>query len=83
VPALVYTAGFDVLRDEARIYADRLKAAGTRVTYREFPELIHGFVCMTAVRAALAATNAIANDIRRELEAPLRHESIARKAAST
>jgi len=68
VPALIYTAGFDVLRDEARIYADRLKAAGTRVEYREFSHLIHGFVCMTAIRPALAATNAIAADIRRELE---------------
>jgi acetyl esterase len=79
----VYTAGFDVLRDEARIYADRLAAAGTRVAYREFPDLIHGFVCMTAVRAALAATSTIATDIRRELEAPLRHGSTAREAAST
>lgn len=67
VPALVYTAGFDVLRDEAQIYADRLKAAGTRVTYREFPGLIHGFILMTAIRAALAAVNTIAADIRREL----------------
>lgn len=71
VPALVYTAGFDLLRDEARIYADRLKAAGTPVVYREFPGLIHGFVLMTAVRSALAATNAIAADIRRELERPV------------
>lgn len=69
VPALIYTAGFDVLRDEARIYAERLQAAGTRVTYREFPNLIHGFVLMTAVRSARDATDAIAADIRRELAA--------------
>jgi acetyl esterase len=69
VPALVYTAGFDVLRDEAQIYARRLQAAGTRVTHREFPGFIHGFVLMTVVRSALAATNVIAADIRRELEA--------------
>ncbi len=68
VPALIYTAGFDVLRDEAQIYADRLKAAGTRVTYREFPTLIHGFALMTAVSSALAAINAIATDIRQELD---------------
>ena len=83
VPALIYTAGFDVLSDEARSYADRLKAAGTRVTYREFPNLIHGFVCMTAIRSALAATDAIAADIRRELEASPRHELPAREAASS
>jgi acetyl esterase len=69
VPALVYTAGFDVLRDEAQIYANRLQAAGTRVTYREFPGLIHGFALMTVVRSALAATHTIAADIRRELGA--------------
>ncbi len=67
VPALIYTAGFDVLRGEARNYADRLQAAGTRISYREFPNLIHGFVLMTAVRTALDATNTIAADIRREL----------------
>jgi acetyl esterase len=83
VPALIYTAGFDVLRDEARVYADRLKAAGTRVAYREFPNLIHGFVCMTAIRSALAATDAIAADIRSEFEASPRHELPAREAAST
>jgi acetyl esterase len=83
VPALVYTAGFDVLRDEARSYADRLKAAGTRVAYRDFPNLIHGFVCMTAIRSARTATDAIAADIRRELEASPHHEIPAREGAST
>lgn len=83
VPALIYTAGFDVLRDEAQSYADRLKAAGTRVAYREFPNLIHGFVLMSAIRPALDATDAIAADIRRELEASLRPELAGREAAST
>ena len=67
VPALIYTAGFDVLRDEGLAYAERLKSAGTRVTYREFSDAIHGFVCMTAVNPALDATNEIAADIAREL----------------
>jgi acetyl esterase len=70
VPALVYTAGFDVLRDEGKAYADRLERAGTRVSYTEFPHLIHGFVCMTAVTSALLATDAIAADIGRELWSP-------------
>jgi acetyl esterase len=82
VPALIYTAGFDVLRDEARSYADRLQAAGTRVAYREFPNLIHGFVLMTALRSALVATNAIAADIRRELDVSPRRELLAGEAAS-
>jgi acetyl esterase len=40
-PALVLTAGCDVLRDEGRAYADRLGALGVEVEYRLEPELIH------------------------------------------
>lgn len=68
-PALIYTAGFDMLRDEARDYADRLKAAGTRVAYHEFPDLIHGFVCSSVFPAAMAAIETIAADVRREFAA--------------
>ena len=45
-PALVFTAGFDPLRDEGRAYADRLAAAGVKTIHREFDSLIHGFVGM-------------------------------------
>ncbi|HVW29129.1 MAG TPA: alpha/beta hydrolase [Polyangiaceae bacterium] len=69
VPALIYTAGFDVLRDEGYAYAERLKGAGTRVAYREFSDAIHGFVCMSAVTPALDAVNEIARDVGRELGA--------------
>jgi acetyl esterase len=70
VPALVYTAGFDVLRDEGKAYAERLEHAGTRVAYSELPHLVHGFACMTAVKSALQATNDIARDIGGELSKP-------------
>ena len=57
-PALVVTAGFDVLRDEVDAYADALADAGTRVERLRFPSLAHGFVSMTGIsrasRAALA-----------------------------
>ncbi len=68
VPALVYTAGFDPLRDEGQAYAERLRAAGTRVMQREFPGLVHGFVGMThASRACRRTAEEVAVDVGREL----------------
>ncbi len=42
-PAHVYTAGFDVLRDEGRAYAARLMAAGVPTKDVCFNSLVHGF----------------------------------------
>lgn len=68
VPALVYTSGFDPLRDEGRAYAERLRQAGMRVQHHEFAELLHGFMLMrVASRAAGAAAEKVALDVSREL----------------
>ena len=48
-PALVLTAGFDPLRDEGRMYADKLSAAGTPAQYICFERQIHGFITMSRV----------------------------------
>jgi len=40
-PAVIITAEFDVLRDEAFLYSKRLSASGVPVTYRCFPGQIH------------------------------------------
>lgn len=67
-PALIYTAGNDILRDEGRAYAERLREAGVSVAYREFESLIHGFNVMTgASEAARRAVEEIARETGRWL----------------
>ena len=43
-PAFVLTAGYDPLVDEGRAYADALAKAGVEVAYREYADMVHGFV---------------------------------------
>jgi acetyl esterase len=67
-PALIFTAGFDIVRDEGALYADKLRAAGVRVAYRNFDSLIHGFVGMRGVlQAAARAMDDIVAGLRHEL----------------
>jgi acetyl esterase len=64
-PAIVVTAGFDVLRDEGEAYAEALRQAGTQVRAWREPELIHGFMnCASVSPAALAAVRRIAAELR-------------------
>ena len=57
-PAHVMTAGFDPLLDEGRAYAERLAKEGTPVAYREYGDMVHGFITMGRIldtaNAALA-----------------------------
>jgi acetyl esterase len=48
-PAFILTAGYDPLVDEGRAYAERLTAAGVEVTYREYGDMVHGFVLFGGV----------------------------------
>ena len=48
-PAYVLTAGFDPLLDEGRAYADKLSSAGVEVEYREYADMIHGFILFGGV----------------------------------
>jgi len=68
-PALVVTAGFDVLRDDGRAYADALAAAGVPVTYRCYDDMMHGFHAMLVLDDAAAAADAIAIEVGRMLAA--------------
>jgi acetyl esterase len=57
-PAFVLTAGYDPLVDEGRAYAEALSKAGVEATYREYADMVHGFVLFGGVvdsaNAALA-----------------------------
>src|SRR5262245_13604189 len=67
-PALVYTAGFDPLRDEGHAYAERLSAAGVKTIHREFDSLIHGFAAMRGtLQAAARALDEMTAGLRHEL----------------
>lgn len=71
-PATVVTAGFDPLRDDGALYADRLEACGVPATLRNYDDVIHGFFGMVAepvdLDRAHEAHADVADDLRDALE---------------
>jgi acetyl esterase len=65
-PAFVLTAGYDPLRDEGLMYAQRLSEAGNRAVSLCFDRQIHGFITMGKVLDE-------ANDAVRICASQLRH----------
>jgi acetyl esterase len=63
-PTFLGLAGCDVLLDEGRAYAARLRDAGVTVTTRIFPDMIHAFVNLLIIPEARRA----ALDCIRDLE---------------
>ena len=61
---LIITAGFDPLHDEGIAYADLLEQNGHTVERLHFEELIHGFINLTNIRKADAATVKIFETIK-------------------
>ena len=65
-PAFVLTAGYDPLVDEGQAYADRLAREGVKTEYRNYPDMIHGFITMGRV---LETAHAALDDCARALRA--------------
>ena len=42
-PTVLITAEYDVLHDDGVVYAEKLRAGGVPVTYKNYPGMIHGF----------------------------------------
>jgi acetyl esterase len=68
-PALVFTAGFDPLRDEGRAYAEKMTSAGVPVEYQCVEGGIHGFFSCGGVFAhARRAVDDASHALRRAFE---------------
>jgi acetyl esterase len=69
-PALVVSADIDPLRDDARDYAEKLRAAGVRAEWRNEPQLVHGYLrARHTSRRAAESFAAIASAIQAFAEA--------------
>jgi acetyl esterase len=65
-PAYVITAGYDPLVDEGREYAERMAREGVAVAYREYPDMVHGFILFGGV---LDTANAAVSECCEKLHA--------------
>jgi acetyl esterase len=60
-PAIVVTAGFDILRDEGQSYAGRLADAGVPTVALHYEDSVHGFLWMAG---RLGVTTRMLGDVR-------------------
>lgn len=72
-PALVYTAGFDAIRDNGARYAQQLKGEMVPVRYKVFETLAHGFTAHTGIcPAARLACDEIVTNVSKAYKQGLR-----------
>lgn len=71
-PALVVTAGFDILRDEGRAYANYLRQLGGSVKELNMESLAHGFLNLVSIHAeSRNATVQLAQSLRELVQVAL------------
>tara|TARA_B100001013_G_scaffold165829_1_gene99363 strand:+ start:9484 stop:10305 length:822 start_codon:yes stop_codon:yes gene_type:complete len=64
--ALILSAGYDPLQDEAKAYADKLTVAGVQVKHSHYEGMIHGFITMPgAIDKAKEAISECANELKK------------------
>jgi acetyl esterase len=69
-PAYIMVAGFDPLHDEGVAYAEKLRAAGVKVTLDDHPGMVHDFIYLQAVLPQAAeALTAAAHALKETLQA--------------
>ena len=64
-PAIVVTAEFDILRDEAEAYAARLRACGVAVERVRYDSQIHGFFGNPMIDDGIAALDRVSAALRK------------------
>ena len=62
-PATVVTAGFDPLRDGGKAYAEQLVHDGVSTRYRNYEDMVHGFMTFRDVDRAREAIRAVGSDL--------------------
>jgi acetyl esterase len=69
-PAYIMLAGYDPLHDEGLAYAEKLRAAGVKVTVQDYADLVHGFIYLqTVLPQAHDAVAAAAKAVKQALDA--------------
>ena len=69
-PALIITAGVDILREDGRRYAERLLADGVQARWSDYPRMPHAFVSLNRIcRDAPSAVQEICDEIVGRLHA--------------
>jgi acetyl esterase len=64
-PAFILTAEYDILRDEAEVYGDRLLAAGIATQIVRYQGMVHGFIgCAGIISRAWDAMSAVGEAIK-------------------